>query len=83
MEATELLKTLETAAGNLRKFLESAENKSGEKAAEDYVKEHELEYIEDSVKRAFKAGFIFCLRYVWLCKCVKVESEDLDGTPAN
>ena len=59
MELTELLETLKDTTATLEDFINSTESKSGEKYAEEYVKENRLEYISDEVKKAFKAGFIY------------------------
>lgn len=61
--------TLNEVAGELRKMADEmdaickdSDIMSGELMAFKYCKEHDLMYIEDEVKGAFKAGWMTCLR---------------------
>ena len=61
MNLKELTEMLKDTAATLESFLESAQYKSGEKFAQEYVEQNELEYISTEIKKAFKTGFLFAI----------------------
>lgn len=61
MKLQELSSALKNAAKQIDTFYKKAENKSGLKYANEYVKKHHLEYIEEEIKAAFHEGFRFGL----------------------
>lgn len=62
MDLKELIELLKDTTTKLEDFESSAENISGEKFAEKYIKENGLEYIADEIKKAFKMGFLYHYR---------------------
>lgn len=54
MDLKELIELLKDTTAILEDVESSAENISGEKFAEKYIKENGLEYIADEIKKAFK-----------------------------
>ena len=61
MNLKELTEMLKDTTATLESFLESAEYKSGEKFAQEYVEQNELEYISTEIKKAFKTSFLFAI----------------------
>ena len=62
MDLKELIELLKDTTTKLEDFESSAENISGERFAEKYIKENGLEYIADEIKKAFKTGFLYHYR---------------------
>lgn len=58
MSLEELAGKLKEASLAIDTFCKDSLEMSAQSLAEKYVKEHELEYIEDEIKAAFKAGFM-------------------------
>ena len=58
MSLEELAGKLKEASLAIDTFCKDSLEMSAQSLAEKYVKEHELEYIEDEIKSAFKAGFM-------------------------
>lgn len=58
MNLNELSEELKKASLAIDTFCKDSLEMSAQSLSEKYVKEHGLEYIEDEIKSAFKAGFI-------------------------
>lgn len=58
MSLNELSEELKKASLAIESFCKDSLEMSAQSLSEKYVKEHGLEYIEDEIKSAFKAGFI-------------------------
>lgn len=73
MELEKLLNELKNGVAVIESLISKSDTLSGAEFAKDYVKENELEYISDEIFKAFKAGFLCCLRQV---KTGKICKED-------
>lgn len=58
MSLEELAGKLKEVSVAIESFCRDSLEMSAQSLSEKYVKEHGLEYIEDEIKSAFKAGFI-------------------------
>ena len=58
MNLNELSEELKKASLAIDTFCKDSLEMSAQSLAEKYVKEHELEYMEEEIKSAFKAGFM-------------------------
>lgn len=58
MSLNELSEELKKASLAIESFCKDSLEMSAQSLSEKYVKEHGLEYIEDEIKSAFKAGFM-------------------------
>ena len=58
MSLEELAEELKKASLAIESFCKDSLEMSAQSLSEKYVKEHGLEYIEDEIKSAFKAGFM-------------------------
>lgn len=60
MDAEEMISTLHSVIDSLQdeiNLLEAINDKSGFDACEQYIKENELEYIGDEIRKAFRYAF--------------------------
>ena len=62
MDLKDLLESLKDTVANLENFVNSTEEKSCEKYAEEYIKENDLGYIAEECKKCIRAGFRYALR---------------------
>lgn len=57
MELQELSEVLKAVAIQIDDFIEKSETRSGFECAKEYVKENQLEYIEEEILAAVRYGF--------------------------